>query len=167
MVIKLTIVIKIIITAIMKITIVLKLMKIVVQSHNPKTNICLNYDNSQQEVQKTFLSPNIVVTSPTQQGCQKQRPSHTFFNTSTFFTLYMQICDIYIYHIVFWRYANSFSYSSLPNKRGVSNCKFWEKKPSNSFNYYKRMRHESVIPRNLVLRKKFCVGVKEIEKKLK
>ena len=89
MVIKLKIVIKIIITVIMKITIVLKLMKIVVQSHNPKTNICSNYNNAQQEVQKTFLSPNIVATSPTQQECQKQRPSHTFFNTSTFFTLYM------------------------------------------------------------------------------
>ena len=154
----------------MKITIVLKLMKIVVQSHNPKTNICSNYNNAQQEVQKTFLSPNIVATSPTQQECQKQRPSHTFFNTSTFFTLYMQICDIYIYiyHIVFGRYANSFSYSSLPNKRGgMSNCKFWEKKPSSSFNYYKRMRHKSVIPRSLVSRKTFCVGVKEIGKKLK
>ena len=33
-------VIKIIITAILKITIVLKLMKILAQSHNPKTYIC-------------------------------------------------------------------------------------------------------------------------------
>ena len=50
MTIKTIIVIKIIITVIMKITIVLKLMKIVVQSHNPKTYICSNYDNAQQEV---------------------------------------------------------------------------------------------------------------------
>ena len=33
----------------MKITIVLKLMKIVVQSHNPKTYIDSNSDNAQQE----------------------------------------------------------------------------------------------------------------------
>ena len=33
----------------MKITIVLKLMKIVVQSHNPKTYIYSNSDNAQQE----------------------------------------------------------------------------------------------------------------------
>ena len=44
------IVIKITITVIMKTTIVLKLMKIVVQSHNPKKYICSNYDNAQQEV---------------------------------------------------------------------------------------------------------------------
>ena len=44
------IVIKITVTVIMKIAIVLKLMKIVVQSHNPKTYICSNYDNAQQEV---------------------------------------------------------------------------------------------------------------------
>ena len=50
MAIKIIIVIKITITVIMKITIVLKLMKIVVQSHNPKTYICSNYDNAQQEV---------------------------------------------------------------------------------------------------------------------
>ena len=153
----------------MKITIVLKLMKIVVQSHNPKTNICSNYDNAQQEVQKTFLSPNIVATSPTQQECQKQRPSHTFFNTSTFFTLYMQICDIYIYITSFLGDMQILS-ATLPcltKGGGMSNCKFWGKKPSSSFNYYKRMRHKSVIPRSLVSRKTFCVGVKEIEKKLK
>ena len=46
-----TIVIKITITVIMKIKAnVLKLMKLVVQSHNPKTYICSNYDNAQQEV---------------------------------------------------------------------------------------------------------------------
>ena len=50
MAIKIIIVIKITITVIMKITIVLKLMKIVVQSHNPKTYICSNYDNAQQEI---------------------------------------------------------------------------------------------------------------------
>ena len=44
------IVVNITMTIIMKITIVLKLMKIVVQSHNPKTYICSNYDNAQQEV---------------------------------------------------------------------------------------------------------------------
>ena len=44
------IVIKITITVIMKIKIVLNLMKIVVQSHNPKTYICSNSDNAQQEV---------------------------------------------------------------------------------------------------------------------
>ena len=49
------IVIKITITVIMKITIVLKLMKIVVQSHNPKTYICSNSDNAQQEVSKKLL----------------------------------------------------------------------------------------------------------------
>ena len=94
------------------------------------------------------------------------RDLHTLSSTLQLSSHFICRYVTYIY-IVFWRYANSFSYSSLPNKRGVSNCKFWEKKPSNSFNYYKRMRHESVIPRNLVLRKKFCVGVKEIEKKLK
>ena len=41
------IVIKITITVIMKIIIVLKLMKIVAQSHNPKTYRCSNYDNVQ------------------------------------------------------------------------------------------------------------------------
>ena len=40
----------IILTVIMKTGIVLKLMKTVVQSHNPKTHICSNYDNAQQEV---------------------------------------------------------------------------------------------------------------------
>ena len=44
------IVIKITVTVRMKTTIVLKLMKIVVKSHNPKTCICSNYDNAQQEV---------------------------------------------------------------------------------------------------------------------
>ena len=44
------IVIKITVTVIMKTTIVLELMKIVVQSHNPKTYKCSNYDNAQQEV---------------------------------------------------------------------------------------------------------------------
>ena len=44
------IVIKITVTVRMKTTIVLKLMKIVVKSHNPKTYICSNYDNAQQEV---------------------------------------------------------------------------------------------------------------------
>ena len=34
----------------MKITIVLKLMKIVVESHNHKTYICSNSDNAQEEV---------------------------------------------------------------------------------------------------------------------
>ena len=48
------IVIKITVTVIMKIAIVLKLMKIVVQSHNPRTHICSNV-------------------------YQKQRPSNTFF----------------------------------------------------------------------------------------
>ena len=38
------------ITVIMKITIVSKLMKIVFQSHNPKTYICSNSYNAQQEV---------------------------------------------------------------------------------------------------------------------
>ena len=41
---------KIIITVIVKTAIALKLLKIVVQSHNPKTYICSNYDNAQQEV---------------------------------------------------------------------------------------------------------------------
>ena len=44
------IVIKITITVIMKIIIVLKLMKIVVQRHNPKTYISSNSGNAQQEV---------------------------------------------------------------------------------------------------------------------
>ena len=34
----------------MKITIVLKLMKIVFPSYNPKAYICSNFDNAQQEV---------------------------------------------------------------------------------------------------------------------
>ena len=34
----------------MKITIVLKLMKLVVQSHNPKMYKCSNYDKAQQEL---------------------------------------------------------------------------------------------------------------------
>ena len=51
MAIKITIiVIKIKLTVIMKITIVLKLVKIVVQSHNSKTYMCSNSDNAQQEV---------------------------------------------------------------------------------------------------------------------
>ena len=44
------IVTKITITVIMKAAIVLKLMKIVVQSNNPKMYICSNTDNAQQEV---------------------------------------------------------------------------------------------------------------------
>ena len=44
------VVIKITITGILKITIVLKLMKIVAQSHNHKMCICSNSDNVQQEV---------------------------------------------------------------------------------------------------------------------
>ena len=38
------------ITVIMKATIVLRLMKIVVQSYNPKTYICPNTGNAQHEV---------------------------------------------------------------------------------------------------------------------
>ena len=34
----------------MKTGIVLKIMKTAVQSHNPETYICSNYDNAQQEV---------------------------------------------------------------------------------------------------------------------
>ena len=34
----------------MEVTIVSKLMKIVVESHNPKTYICSNYGNAQQDV---------------------------------------------------------------------------------------------------------------------
>ena len=50
-IIKITIiVIKITIAVVMKRTIVLKLMKIVVQSHNPKTYICSNSGNAQKEV---------------------------------------------------------------------------------------------------------------------
>ena len=56
MAIKVIIVIKITIIEIMKKTIVLKLMKIVVQSHNPKTYTCSNSDNVQQEFLN--LSPN-------------------------------------------------------------------------------------------------------------
>ena len=44
------IVIKITITVITKITIVIKLMKIVVQKHNPRTYIHSNSDSTQQEV---------------------------------------------------------------------------------------------------------------------
>ena len=44
------IVIKITITVLMKITIVLKLMKNIVQSHNPKMYICSNSDNAQRKV---------------------------------------------------------------------------------------------------------------------
>ena len=53
------IVIKITITVIMKIKIVLKLMKIVVQSHNPETYICSNSGNVQQEFKKTFYRPTL------------------------------------------------------------------------------------------------------------
>ena len=59
----------------MKIKIV-NLMKIVVQSHNPKTYICSNSDNAQQEVEKNFLSPNIAAPSARQHGYQK-RDLHT------------------------------------------------------------------------------------------
>ena len=48
------IVIKITVTVIMKIAIVLKLMKIVVQSHNPKTYICSNYERSKGAKTETF-----------------------------------------------------------------------------------------------------------------
>ena len=51
------IVIKITITVIMKITVVLKLMKIFVPSHNPKTYICSNSDNAQQKFKKTSYHP--------------------------------------------------------------------------------------------------------------
>ena len=47
---RIIIVIKITITVIVKITIALKLMKIVVQCHNPKTYICSNSDNAHQEI---------------------------------------------------------------------------------------------------------------------
>ena len=76
MTIKMTIiVIKITITVLMKITIVLKLMKIVAQSRNPKTYICLSSDNAQQEVSEN-VSPNITALSATQQGYQKQTFTH-------------------------------------------------------------------------------------------
>ena len=76
MTIKMTIiVIKITITVLMKITIVLKLMKMVAQSRNPKTYICSSSDNAQQEVSKN-LSPNITAPSATQQGYQKQTFAH-------------------------------------------------------------------------------------------
>ena len=70
------IVIKITITEIMKITILLKLMKIVFQSHNPKTYLCSNSDNAQQEVQKNFLASSIAAPSATQQGT-KNKDLHT------------------------------------------------------------------------------------------
>ena len=47
------------ITVIMKIAIVLKLMKIVVQSHNHKTYICSNSDKVRQEVKKTSYRPTL------------------------------------------------------------------------------------------------------------
>ena len=84
----------------MKITIVLKLMKIVVQSHNPKTNICLNYDNSQQEVQKTFLSPNIVVQVQRSKGA-KNRDLHTLSST-------LQLSSHFICRYVTYIYITSF-----------------------------------------------------------
>ena len=61
----------------MKTTIVLKLMKIVVQSHNPKTYICSNSGNAQQNVLKN-ASPNTAAAS-----VPRQRPSQTFFSTKT------------------------------------------------------------------------------------
>ena len=76
MTIKMTIiVIKITITVLMKITIVLKLMKIVAQSRNRKTYICSSSDNAQQEVSEN-VSPNITALSATQQGYQKQTFTH-------------------------------------------------------------------------------------------
>ena len=84
MVIKLIIiVIKITITVIMKIIIVLKLMKTVVQSHNPKTYICSNSDNAQQEVSKTTSYRPHCRSKYNAAGVPKQRPSNTFFNIKT------------------------------------------------------------------------------------
>ena len=62
------IVVKIAIRVMMKIAIVLKLMKTVVKSHNPKTYICSNSDIAQQELKKKFLSHNIAGPSAMQQG---------------------------------------------------------------------------------------------------
>ena len=70
MAIKVIIVIKITIIEIMKKTIVLKLMKIVVQSHNPKTYTCSNSDNVQQEFLN--LSPNA------HSKCTKSRDLRSF-----------------------------------------------------------------------------------------
>ena len=100
----------------------------------------------------------------------KNRDLHTLSST-------LQLSSHFICRYVTYIYITSFLgdmqilSATLPcltkGGGGMSNCKFWGKKPSSSFNYYKRMRHKSVIPRSLVSRKTFCVGVKEIEKKLK
>ena len=77
------IVIKITITETMKITILLKLMKIPFQRHNPKTYLCSNSDNAQQEVQKNFLASSIAAPSATQQGTKNKDLHNTFFSIKT------------------------------------------------------------------------------------
>ena len=65
----------------MKTTIVLKLMKIVVQSHNPKTYICSNSDNAQQEVfKKTSSRPTLPLQVQRRKDI-KNRDLHTLFST--------------------------------------------------------------------------------------
>ena len=65
----------------MKITIVLKLMKIVVESHNRKTHICSNSDNAQQEVQKNSLSSRLL-HQVQRNKATKNRDLETLFSIS-------------------------------------------------------------------------------------
>ena len=64
----------------MKTTIALKLIKIVVQSHNPKTYICSNSDNAQQEVFKKTSRPTLPLQVQRRKNI-KNRDLHTLFST--------------------------------------------------------------------------------------
>ena len=66
----------------MKTTIVLKLMKIAVQSHNPKTYLCSNSDNAQQEVFKKTSRPTLPLQVQRRKDI-KNRDLHTLFSTLT------------------------------------------------------------------------------------
>ena len=64
-----------------KLVIIVKANEIVVQSHNPKTYICLNSDNTQQEVLITSYHPTLPLQVQ-RSKCTKNRDLHTtFFNT--------------------------------------------------------------------------------------
>ena len=75
--------IKMTIAVIMKTTIVLKLIKIVVQSHNPKLTSVQLLTMLSKKFKKNFWLPKIAASSATQAGYQKPRPSHTLFNIKT------------------------------------------------------------------------------------
>ena len=77
------IVIKITITVIMKITVVLKLMKIFVPSHNPKTYIYVQILTMPSKSLKKLLITQLSRCKFSEARIPKTEPSHTFFNIET------------------------------------------------------------------------------------